>query len=719
MNLREYQTTALKEIKSSFKEGYKAPLLVLPTGAGKTIIFSELAKEFINSGKKVLILVHRRELLQQACNKLDLINVKYGIISAGFKKAGLKNNQNLQVASVYTLYRNIHNELFEPDIIIFDEAHHVAAGTWVKIIEKYNQALKVGVTATPIRLDNKPLGKYFDHLIQGVQVQELVNNNYLCNHKVFAGNVQPNLSKLKFKRGDYKKQDLKKVMDQPFITGDAVEQYKKHLLGKPAIAFCVDIDHAKKVQSQFVSQGVKSEVLTGEMSISERDIVLNKLRNNEINVVVSVDIISEGTDLPCVTGAILLRPTNSEALYMQQVGRILRPEKGKTAIVLDHVGNTYRHDFIDIEKNWTLEEEDESIKPKGKPIFITCKECNFIYKPQKTCPNCGHETSKKELIAVEGQLEEIKRQLDKDPKTIKDNYKFSIYSKAKYNKENIEIFKSLYKKHNIVFEPKTSTVKLGDNIIFYRGLNQQTYGIVIGFIDNGYGDDIDYSYVIPPLSDWAIRNDYRYAFPDLVKEGMNISDIKNLNILNLIDKTKLPEKKDDITYDKIINSLTKYKYDFYFTFSDRPYGSGKSFESFPLVYWGKSSQPYVYLTDNKVNDNDEIDKYKFYRSSAFLERQYLERGCKKIGTKHYGYDYILLTDNGIETHSNSYSKINFKQGIKVRERMRRLKHNLNYLLDQYIDICKKAHFNVGYNADWAYRNYYAKKFIKQLQTIYK
>jgi len=718
MKLREYQKTALEHIKSSLEKGYKAPLLVLPTGAGKTVIFSELAKEFVNSGKKVLILVHRRELLQQACNKLDLINVKYGIISAGFKRARLKDDHKLQVASVYTLYRNLHNELFEPDIIIFDEAHHVAAGTWVKIVKRYNQSLKIGVTATPIRLDNKPLGKYFDHLIQGVQVQELVKKNFLCKHKVFAGNIQPNLSKLKFKRGDYKKQDLKEIMDQPFITGDAVEQYKKHLLGKPAIAFCVDIEHAKKVNAQFLSQGVRSEILTGEMSISERDIVLNKLRNHDISVIVSIDIISEGTDLPCVTGAILLRPTNSEALYMQQVGRILRPEKNKLAIVLDHVGNTYRHDFIDVEKNWVLEEEDETIKPKGKPIFITCKKCNFIFKPQKICPNCGHETSKKQLISVEGQLKEIKRELEKDPRTIKDNYKFCIYSKSKYNKNNIEIFKSLYTKNNVVFEPKTSTVQLGDNIIFYRGHNQQTYGIVIGFIDNGYGDDIDYSYVIPPLSEWAIKNNYRYAFSDLVQVGMRIDDIENLDMKKFIDKNKLPEKKDDFTYEDVINSLTKYKYDFYFTYGDRPYGSDKSFDNFSLVYWGKRSQPYVYLIDGQIKEQDNIEKYKFYRSSAFIERLYLKRGHKKIGIKHNGYDYILLTDDGIEIHSNLYSKINFKQGIKVKEQMRSFKNN-KFLLSNFIEICRKAHFNVGYNADWAYRNYYARKLIKELQTIYK
>lgn len=717
MQLREYQTTALKQIKNSLEKGYTAPLLVLPTGSGKTVIFSELARDFINFGKKVLILVHRRELIKQACQKLDDINVKYGIISAGFKRAGYKDDHNLQVASVYTLYRNLHNELFEPDVIIFDEAHHVAAGTWVKIVKRYNQALKIGVTATPIRLDNKPLGKFFDHLIKGVQVKDLVDKNYLCDHKVFAGNIRPDLSKLKFKRGDYKKQDIKEIMDQPFIIGDAVEQYKKHLLNKPAIAFCVDIDHAKKVHNQFIKQGVKAEILTGEMKMNQRDIVLENLRNRKTDVIISVDIISEGTDLPCVTGAILLRPTNSEALYMQQIGRILRPEENKTAIVLDHVGNTYRHDFIDIEKNWVLEEDDESVKPKGKPIFVTCKECNFIYKPQKACPNCGHETSKKELIAVEGQLQEIKRELDKDPRTIKDNYKLSVYMKSTYHKKNIEIFKSLFTKHKIVSEPKTSTVKLGDNIIFYRGHNQQTYGIVIGFIDNGYGDDMDYSYVIPPLSEWAVENGYRYAFPDVVQEGMRIDDIKNLNIKKLIDKTKLPEKKEDLTYEDIVNSLTKYKHDFYFTYCDRPYGRKEPLDNYNLVYWGKSSQPYVYLIDSKeVNKNNDVEKYQFYRGGAFVERLYVERGCKKIGIKHRGYSFILLTDNGIETYSDSDTNINFKQGIKVREKMRNFKSN-RFLLGNYIEICRKAHFNVGYNADWAYRNFYSKKLIKETQKI--
>ena len=165
MHLREYQTTALEQIRSSLEKGYKAPLLVLPTGAGKTVIFSELAKDFVNKGKKVMILVHRRELIKQSCQKLDLIGAKYGIIASDFPR---DNSQPLQVASVYSLYRNIEKEKFVPDIIIFDEAHHIAASTWLKIVKRFKDATKVGVTATPIRLDNKPLGKFFDILFETI-----------------------------------------------------------------------------------------------------------------------------------------------------------------------------------------------------------------------------------------------------------------------------------------------------------------------------------------------------------------------------------------------------------------------------------------------------------------------------------------------------------------------------------------------------------------------
>ena len=490
MKLRYYQINVLNELRDSIKKGAKAPLLVLPTGSGKTVIFSELAKELVSLNKKVLIVVHRRELVKQACQKLDFINQTYGIIASGFKP---DIEKNLQVASVYTLFRKVVSEkdFFIPDIIIFDEAHHVAAGTWIKIIERYKEAVKVGVTATPIRKDGKPLGKFFDKLIQGVQVEELVSNNYLCEHKVFAGTQIPDLSNLKVRRGDYQAKDLEKIMDKPIIIGDAVQQYKKHLLGKPAIAFCVDIAHAKKVHKKFIEKNINAELLTGEMSMQDRDQVLNNLKNNKTQVVISVDVISEGTDLPCVSGAILLRPTQSKALYIQQVGRVLRPEKNKVAVVLDHVGNTYRHDFIDIRRNWKLNFDVEQEKKIGKSIYITCKNCNFIFKQQKACPNCGLELTKKELITIEGELKELKRHENNQPITITEGYKKSKYAKQSFNNKTKTTLTKLLDTKKIINNRYVSVKKygetlnvfIGDNLVFYAGQNKQEYCIVLAIFN--------------------------------------------------------------------------------------------------------------------------------------------------------------------------------------------------------------------------------------------
>jgi superfamily II DNA or RNA helicase len=667
MQLREYQTTALEQIRSSLEKGYKAPLLVLPTGAGKTVIFSELAKDFVCQDKNVLILVHRRELVKQACEKLDLIDVDYGVIASGFDS---NEDSSLQVASVYTLWRRItaNKDSFVPDVIIFDEAHHVSAGTWTTIIDKYKTALRVGVTATPIRLDNRPLGKFFDRLINGVQVNHLVSKGYLCDHKVFAGAELPDLSKLKERRGDYQAKDLKEIMDKPVIIGDAVHQYKKHLLNKPAIAFCVDIAHATKVLEQFVKEGVKAELLTGSMKLDERDNVLNRLRSHKTHVVVSVDVISEGTDLPCVSGAILLRPTKSQALYMQQVGRILRPEKDKTAIVLDHVGNTYRHDFIDIERNWKLEFDYEETKKLPKPVFITCKNCGFVYKPQKSCPSCGLEVSKKELLAIEGELKELKRQEEKQPITIKEQYAFCHYAKRRFHGKNKSFFRELNKKSKIVFE-NDNQLLIGDNITFYNDLNQKKYGVVIAFVDLGYKDRIEHYKVVPKIPEQLVRAGFNYQCPEIVKEGVELSE---LEVHGLVNK-------------------------------------------------GKRSQLFVYL-ETKLKSVG-IQRLYLETKSRNLGKHHAghnlllltEEGLILHETEHRKINYKQMDhQNG----STQYRSINFKHGSKVREKIRKLPF-FGYKIDGFIEIARQADFKVGYNSDWVYRNFYGRKLIKELKKYHK
>jgi superfamily II DNA or RNA helicase len=409
MQLRNYQYEAINMTRLALSKGAKAPLLVLPTGAGKTVIFSDIAKRAIKKKNKVLILVHRRELITQASKKLTDINVKHGIIAAGFESS----DSPLQVASVQTLVRRLDKTHFRPDLIIIDEAHHAVAGSWSKIINHWKSSKLLGVTATPCRLDGRPLKDFFDYLVLGPSIGNLVAQGYLCPHKVFAAPNDLNLSNVKTRAGDYAKDQLEHELKRADITGDAVEQYRKHADGLPAIAFCVSVDHGISVRNKFNNAGYKAGLITGSMNNKDRDEILFNLSSGKIQVLASVDVVNEGFNLPCISAAILLRATKSEGLYLQQVGRILRPQKGKVAIVLDHVGNTFEHGFVDDTRNWSLKSKLKSRKKGDPPPAVqTCKKCFAVFKPQRICPSCGYEppVNTRELTEDKKDLQELKRE---------------------------------------------------------------------------------------------------------------------------------------------------------------------------------------------------------------------------------------------------------------------------------------------------------------------
>ena len=408
MQLRDYQTKAISDLRTSFQKGNKAPLLVMPTGSGKTVVFAEISKRLRQNKNNVLILVHRKELIDQASKKLKAIKVNHGIIAAKYKAS----RSSIQIASVQTLVRRLSSNTFKPNYIIIDEAHHAAAGSWDKILATFPDAYKIGCTATPIRLDGRGLKDYFDDLVASHSISKLIELKYLASYKVFAPPLKLNLDKVKVLAGDFQKKDLEEKMDKANIVGDAVKQYKKYADGLPAIAFCISIKHATDVCNQFKSAGYKSAIVHGAMSTDERDEVIKGLGNGKIQVLTSVDVISEGTDCPNVSVAILLRATKSEGLYLQQVGRILRPQSNKTAIILDHVNATRTHGFVDDERNWSLDSEKKT-KKKGQqaPSVETCKKCFACYKPTPKCPVCGYEAQTRErfIKQEEGELVELKK----------------------------------------------------------------------------------------------------------------------------------------------------------------------------------------------------------------------------------------------------------------------------------------------------------------------
>ena len=409
MQLRDYQVEAITNVKKSFLNDAKSVLLTLPTGAGKTVIFSQITKLAKSKGSNVLILVHRKELIDQAGDKLTKANVKYGIIAAGHKPI----DSNVQVASVQTLINRLNN-VWIPSIIIIDEAHHAVASSWQKVFNHYKDTLKLGVTATPMRMTGAGLGEVFDDLIIGSTIPELVELGHLAKHEVYAPPNKLNLDKIRTIRGDFNKKEVEDELDKVDIVGDAVDNYRKLGQNKPAIAFCISVKHGQYVTNKFKEAGYTAELITGSMKSDDRKTLVDNFKNGKVQILVSIDVVSEGFDVENCSVAILLRPTQSEGLYIQQVGRVLRPEPNKTAIVLDHVGNTKRHGFVDDIREFDLHQKAKS-KRKGEiaPAVQTCEQCFAVFKPQPICPVCGHEKviTKKEITYEDGELVKMRKQL--------------------------------------------------------------------------------------------------------------------------------------------------------------------------------------------------------------------------------------------------------------------------------------------------------------------
>ena len=407
MQLRDYQNSAISNVRKSFQAKYRSVLLTLPTGAGKTVIFSEITRLAGLKGASVLILVHRKELIDQAGDKLTKADVKYGIIAAGRKES----KSNVQVASVQTLINRLNNPN-QFDLIIIDEAHHAVANSWRKIFDFYKSAVKLGVTATPMRMTGAGLGEIFDDLIVGSTIPELVEQKYLAEHEVYAPPNKLNLDKIRTIRGDYSKKEVEDELDKVDIVGDAVENYRRLGKNKPAIAFCISVKHGQRVTNKFKQAGYTAELITGSMNSDDRKTLIDNFKDGKVQILVSIDVVSEGFDVEGCYVAILLRPTQSEALYIQQVGRVLRPEPNKVAIVLDHVGNTKRHGFVDDIREFDLHQKAKT-KRKGElaPSVETCEQCFAVYRPQPICPVCGYQAENRErfIKQEEGELEELKR----------------------------------------------------------------------------------------------------------------------------------------------------------------------------------------------------------------------------------------------------------------------------------------------------------------------
>lgn len=421
--LRDYQQKQIIDIREAFAR-HRRVLDVLPTGGGKTLEFSYIADGVQRKGKRVGIFAHRRELLRQISKALDMFGVPHAVLNADSR--GMPRAPVL-VASVFT-FINRMKHCPELDLIIVDEAHHAAIGTtWGRIISQFPKARILGVTATPLRLDGKGLADSFDHMVVGPSVAELTAMGWLSPAEVYAPKHALDLRSIKVVGGDYKNSELAEMMDKPSITGNAVEHYARMAPGKSAIAFCCSIQHAEDVAAEFKMAGIAAEHVDGKMEDFERDAALMRFQRGETKVLSSCDLISEGFDMPSIEVAILLRPTKSLGLYMQQVGRAIRPSPGKTrTLILDHAGNTAQHGFVDEPREWSLATKERKERKKSEPISV-CPKCYAVHHPAPFCPRCGHEyiSSPREVAQLDGQLERIS-----GPEDIAEAFRETEYAKS-------------------------------------------------------------------------------------------------------------------------------------------------------------------------------------------------------------------------------------------------------------------------------------------------
>lgn len=391
------------------QNGCRHILYTAPTGSGKTLLTAHMLHTAANKGMRSLFIVHRRELINQSARAFDQEEIKYGIISSGFSEA---KHHRVQLASVQTLARRI-SRYSQPSLVVYDEAHHLAARSWDKIFRHNSHSYHIGLTATPERLDGKGLGTYFQSMVTGPSTQTLIERGYLSPYKLYApSNV--NLEGVHTKMGDYEKHELAHAMDKPAITGNAVEHYKRLCYGKRAVVFCVSIEHSKHVVDEFNRHGINAAHVDGETPEGERDKFIEQFKAGNIQVLSNVEIFGEGFDVPAIEAAILLRPTQSLGYYLQQIGRALRPSPGKDqAILLDHVGNWSRHGLPDETHHWSLEGAAHRTNRRNTGISVKiCPKCFAAQLAGATaCRFCGFtfETRPREIEERQGTLEEVHR----------------------------------------------------------------------------------------------------------------------------------------------------------------------------------------------------------------------------------------------------------------------------------------------------------------------
>lgn len=395
-SLRSYQQENKQKIYDAW--GYvNSVMLQMPTGTGKTRLFVSVIKDFFNYSRdnrfaiKVLILVHRTELIEQISNELGIeYNLAHGIIQSGDKE---RKKYPIQLASVQTLSRRLDNWSNKNfDVIIVDEAHHITANSYQKIIKAFPGAKLLGVTATPVRLNGEGFTDTFEKLIISPSVKSFIEHGYLSKYDYYSvahsSEIQKEIDGIKkFSQGDYAEQELERVCDNDRVRAQVVKAYLDYANGKKGIVYTINKQHNKNLCEEFKEKGISCVAIDSDTPKDLREKYIEDFRNGKYSIICNVNLFSEGFDCPDIEFIQLARPTKSLALYLQQVGRGLRISENKEkTLFLDNVGLYNRFGFPSSRRMWQHHFDGKYIGNKTEEEVEQKKEqidLNNVFKRER------------------------------------------------------------------------------------------------------------------------------------------------------------------------------------------------------------------------------------------------------------------------------------------------------------------------------------------------
>lgn len=423
--LYDYQQSLVDNARLQLAK-HNGVLIQSPPGSGKSVMIAEIVKLATEKGNRVLFIVHRKELIEQINNTLN------------------KHNVDLTLVDIYSEKRAKNNlsNLIPPQIIMTDETHHSRAKTYTEIYEYFSDAWRVGFTATPWRANGKGFTDIYPEMVKGPTVEWLIENNKLAPYKYKSIALVDSSKLKKSSTGDYTKKSMDEAVPKA-IYGDIVSSYKKFANGQKTILYAHSVEASQSIADKFNLSGITAVHADAKTPKLERERIMNDFRNNKIKVLCNVDLISEGFDVPDCTCVILVRPTDSLVLYMQQSMRSMRYQPGKVATIIDHVGNYARHGLPDTHHDWKSYFKGQSKKRKSKSNNAVglkeCMNCFMVYDSKmKACPGCGHENEieENELKNIEAELTDIK--------PFKVDYTIKRYSKDLKDKKDLETLEDYY-----------------------------------------------------------------------------------------------------------------------------------------------------------------------------------------------------------------------------------------------------------------------------------